>query len=107
MRSFPENTVNTVSSVSDSASGAAIRIDSPEVPAYPRCDDRCRPARARPPQQVPSRIADDADGADARATFPFGQLGERTGCLLGLRSGNRLSPSTRFFLSTAALIRHA
>jgi hypothetical protein len=29
---------------------------------------------------VPSGAADDADGADARATFPFGQLGERTGC---------------------------
>jgi hypothetical protein len=30
--------------------------------------------------QVPSRAADDADGADANATFLFGQLG--TGCLL-------------------------
>jgi signal transduction histidine kinase len=28
---------------------------------------------------VPSRVADDADGADAKATFPFAQLGERTG----------------------------
>jgi hypothetical protein len=39
---------------------------------------------------VPSRAADDADGADARANFPFGQLGERTGSLIGLRPGNRL-----------------
>jgi hypothetical protein len=46
---------------------------------------------SRPPLQVPSRVADDADGADATATFPFAQLGERTGCLLGLRPGNRLS----------------
>ena len=29
---------------------------------------------SRPPLQVPSRVADDADGADARATFPFAQL---------------------------------
>jgi hypothetical protein len=28
------------------------------------------------------------------ATFPFAQLGERAGCLLGLRTGNRLGFAT-------------
>jgi hypothetical protein len=74
MRSSPENTVSTVRSVSDSGFGA----DSEQQPwglAYSVCDDSRRPG-SRPTRQVPSRAADDADGADAKATFPFGQLGD-------------------------------
>ena len=37
--------------------------------------DDSRRAGARPILQVPSTAADDADGADAKATPPFGQLG--------------------------------
>ena len=71
MRSFPEYALTTVSSVSDSASGADSESYSLEVSAYPGCDDTL--ARA-PSLKVPDGIADDADGADARATFPFAQL---------------------------------
>src|SRR6266851_1839729 len=75
MRSSPENTVSTVSTVSsirDSGSGADSE-QQPWGPAYPVCDDSRRPG-SRPTLQVPSRAADDADGADAKATSPFGQL---------------------------------
>ena len=72
MRTSLENTVSTVSSVSAGA-GPSSELHS-RGPAGAVCDDSRRPG-SRPTLQVPSRAADDADGADAKATFPFGQLG--------------------------------
>src|SRR5271165_5228298 len=76
MRTSLENTVSTVSSVS------TVRDSGPEPGSEqqpwgpPRSvrDDNGRPD-ARPTLQVPSTAADDADGADAKATSSFGQLG--------------------------------
>jgi hypothetical protein len=72
MRTSLENTVSTVSSVRDSGPGAGSERQ-PSGPAYPVCDDSCRPG-SRSTLRVPSRAADNADGADAKATFPFGRL---------------------------------
>jgi hypothetical protein len=72
MRTSLENTVSTVSSVRDSAGAGSEQHSS--GPASGVGDDSGRPS-LRPTLQVPSTTADDADGADAKATFPFGQLG--------------------------------
>jgi hypothetical protein len=73
IRTSLENTVSTVSSVGD---------DEPEPGSEQK---RFGSGKFSLPEsgqlgshsalQVPSTAADDADGADAKATFPFGQLG--------------------------------
>jgi hypothetical protein len=73
MRTSIENTVSTVSSVRDSGPEPASEQYPPGL-AGAVWDDSRR-AGARPTLQVPSTAADDADGADAKATSPFGQLG--------------------------------
>ena len=71
-------------------SAAAIRsvLDLFERRAQFDGPERCRAARAHPcrcPVGSQTMLT-----VLARATFPFAQWGERTGCLLGLRPGNRL-----------------
>jgi hypothetical protein len=73
MRTSLENTVSTVSSVRDSGPEPGSEQHSSGL-ASAVWDDSHR-AGARPILQVPSTAADDADGADAKATSPFGQLG--------------------------------
>src|SRR4030095_490472 len=53
MRSFPENTVSTVSSVSDSGSGADSE-QQPRGPAYPVFTTLYRDLHARPSSEQPS-----------------------------------------------------
>ena len=48
--------------------------NSPGVRPSPVCSDNGR-LGSRPTLQVPNRAADDADSTDAKASFPFGQLG--------------------------------
>jgi hypothetical protein len=73
MRTSRENTVSSVSSVRDSGPEPGSEQHSSGL-ASAVWDDSRR-AFARPTLQIPSAAADDADGADAKATFPFGQLG--------------------------------
>ena len=73
MRTSLENTVSTVSSVRESGPEPGSE-QQPWGPASPVCDDNSR-LGSRPTLQVPSTAADDADGTDAKASFPFGQLG--------------------------------
>jgi len=75
MRTSFENTIGTVSSVS------SVRDSGPEPGSEQHSSglasavwDDSRRSGARPTLQMPSRAADDADGADAKATSPFGQL---------------------------------
>jgi hypothetical protein len=75
MRTSLENTVSTVSSVS------SVRDSGPEPGSEQHSSglasavwDDSRRAGVRP-TLLPSTAADDADGADAKATSPFGQLG--------------------------------
>jgi hypothetical protein len=70
MRTSPENTVSTVSSVSTGRGAGSGQHLSGSASAVG--DDSRRPD-SRPTLKVFGRAADDADGADAKATFPFGQ----------------------------------
>jgi hypothetical protein len=72
MRKWLEHTVSTVSSVCNEPGAGSER--HPSVSANAVCDDSRRP-NSRPSLQVFGREADGTDGADAKATFPFGQLG--------------------------------
>jgi hypothetical protein len=73
MRTSLEKTVSTVSSVRDSGAEPGSQQHSSGLASAVWDDSRRAGARATLP--VPSTAADDADGADAKATFPFGQLG--------------------------------
>jgi hypothetical protein len=70
MRTSLENTVSTVSSVRESGPESG----SEQQPWDPASHENGR-FSSRPTLRVPSTAADDADGADAKATSPFGQLG--------------------------------
>ena len=63
MRSSPENTVSTVSSVGDNG-GASGSADRSPGPVGAICNDRPRSSPC-PPGHVADTAADDADGADA------------------------------------------
>jgi hypothetical protein len=63
VRTALENTVNTVSSVSESGPESGSE-QQPWGPATPVCDDNGG-LGSRPTLQVPSTAPDDADGADA------------------------------------------
>jgi hypothetical protein len=71
MRTSLENTVSTVSSVRESGPESGSEQQPWDRPVR---DENGR-FGSRPTLQVPSTAADDADGTDAKATFPFGQLG--------------------------------
>jgi hypothetical protein len=73
MRASLENTVSTVSSVRESGPEPVSEQHSSGL-ASAVWDDSRR-AGTRPTLQVFSTAADAADGADAKATSPFGQLG--------------------------------
>jgi hypothetical protein len=72
MRTSLESTVSTVSSVRGSGPESGSE-KHPSGPASAVCDDSGR-LGPRPTLHV-SVPADDADGADTKAAFPFGQLG--------------------------------
>jgi hypothetical protein len=70
MRTSSENIVSTVSSVSTGRGAGSAQ--QPSISASAVGDDSRRPGSGPPLQDFRS-VADDADGADAKATFPFGQ----------------------------------
>jgi hypothetical protein len=72
MRSCLENTVSTVSSVSGNGSDAAH--NSPRWRTAAVCDDS-HESGPPPISQVSDMATDDADGAGAKVSFRFGQLG--------------------------------
>jgi hypothetical protein len=73
MRTSLENTVSTVSSVHDSGPALGSEQHSSRLVSA-ICDDSRR--RGAPPSAAGAQwAADDADGADAKAASPFGQLG--------------------------------
>ena len=73
MRTSLENTVSTVSSVRESGPEPGSE-QQPGVRQVPFATTNGR-LGSRPTLQVASTAADDADGTDAKASFPFGQLG--------------------------------